>query len=175
MNSTLVYKNQRDQYYIYDDELYCLTFPEEWATNHAPNTGPNECDMCKHLGSWNGVFIGYCVECAEVYEFNRGVGFVEIGKQNTYEHYYMQQKQQKNKKIPTPISITINKNTFVEKNAFNTYLKNINPDDVGDKELCDSAILVNVEYDKQQKYPTLLLDKQEEKLVYILRHILQKD
>jgi hypothetical protein len=133
--------------------------------------------MCKKFGSWNGVFIGYCVKCAEVYEFNRGVGFVEIGKQNTYEHYCIQQKQQKNKKIPAPITITItiDKNTFTEKNAFNTYLKNIHPDDVGDKELCDSSILVNVEYDKQQKYPTLLLDKQEEKLVYILRQILQKD
>ncbi len=51
-------------YYSYDDELYAGTFPEEWAKDHAPETGPKECENCRDHGFWNGVFMLYCANCA---------------------------------------------------------------------------------------------------------------
>ena len=146
-----------NNFYSYNDELYCPSFPKEWATDHAPNTGPDECSTCKRVGFWNGVFIGYCVKCAdEEYNFNRGVGFVSIGKELTYTNYY---RIQHHKKKP----IGIDRTTFVLNSAFNTYLKDVNPDNVGDKEFCDSASMVNAEYDKQKLYPNFIITEKEKK------------
>lgn len=69
-------------YYSYRGELYIKEFPRMWAQSHAPQTGPEECDNCNFHGSWNGIFIGYCANCAEyVYEFQRGHGFIEHGEE----------------------------------------------------------------------------------------------
>ena len=69
-------------YYTYRGQLYIKQFPEMWATSHAPETGPEECNNCAFYGSWNGIFIGYCVNCAEhVYEFQRGHGFIDHGEE----------------------------------------------------------------------------------------------
>lgn len=69
-------------YYSYRGELYIKEFPIMWAKNHAEGTGPEECENCSFYGSWNGIFIGYCVNCAEyIYEFQRGHGFIEHGEE----------------------------------------------------------------------------------------------
>ena len=69
-------------YYSYQGELYIKQFPKMWATSHVPETGPAECENCNFYGSWNGVFIGYCMNCAEyVYEYQRGHGFIEHGEE----------------------------------------------------------------------------------------------
>ena len=58
-------------FYAHDGELYAPCFPHSWAENHLPGTGPKECSQCKTSGSWNGVFIGYCICCSQKYmEFN---------------------------------------------------------------------------------------------------------
>ena len=68
------------QFYTYDNELYAIPFPREWAMNHIPKTGPKECKNCAYYGSWRGVFIGYCMNCAvHQYHFSRGNGFYACG------------------------------------------------------------------------------------------------
>lgn len=69
-------------YYSYQGELYIKQFPKMWATSHVPETGPGECENCNFYGSWNGVFIGYCMNCADyVYEYQRGHGFIDHGEE----------------------------------------------------------------------------------------------
>jgi hypothetical protein len=61
--------------YSYDNELYHITFPEEWATSHKTDTGPKECRNCALFGSFGGHFFAYCANCAEFeYNFTRGPG-----------------------------------------------------------------------------------------------------
>jgi hypothetical protein len=102
-------------YYSFREELYCGTFPEEWARTHKPGTGPHDCRECLRKGSWNGVFIGYCFQCADLYGGERGPGFVEQGEENRHSPYYE------------------------KSSAFNTYLKGIALDSIGDKDFYDSA------------------------------------
>ena len=69
-------------YYSFRGELYIKQFPIIWAKSHASETGPEECGNCSFYGSWNGVFIGYCANCAEhIYEYQRGHGFIEHGEE----------------------------------------------------------------------------------------------
>ena len=100
-----------NKYYCYDEELYALTFPLEWAKKHSSKTGPKECISCSNVGMWNGVFIGYCVSCADSYNGQRGVGFVTHGREQCVDD---------NKK---------------HLSAFSTYLKNIKMSDIGDKDI----------------------------------------
>jgi len=73
----IIYSGQK---YGYDYQWYYETFPEHWATCHEPGTGPGQCGNCADYGSINGVFIGYCANCAvEVYKGSRGRGFIDVG------------------------------------------------------------------------------------------------
>ena len=97
-------------FYTYDDELYDMHFPREWAITHHPGTGPKECRNCAQYGSWCGVFIGYCLNCANyVYHLERGSGFYDCGLEASIgdPHYY----------------------------AMNTYLKDVDFRYVGDIEM----------------------------------------
>ena len=114
------YRNGKPAYYSYDEELYCGTFPENWVEDCLEGTGPKECGNCAYYGSWNGVFLGYCANCAQyVYNGERGHGFIDIGKECDY-----------NPEVCGP-------------SVFDTYLKGLYPDEVGDKDFMDSAALVN--------------------------------
>jgi len=116
-------------YYEIDGELYTKQFPREWALKHLPYTGPKNCENCKYYGSWNGVFIGYCSNCAEEYQQDRGNGFIDIGEEKPNDKFL--------------------KDLYYENDysAKNTYLKNINPDDIGDKiNLEDTATKFNLTY-----------------------------
>jgi len=60
--------------------VYHECFPEEWLDTHAPGTGPKECANCRWYGSLDGMFIGYCMNCAQyVYEGERGRGLYGDG------------------------------------------------------------------------------------------------
>jgi hypothetical protein len=114
------YRNGKPAYYSYDGELYCGTFPEEWVENCLEGTGPKECKNCAHYGSWNGVFLGYCANCARnVYNGERGRGFIDIGRENGDNDI---------SDVPS---------------VFDTYLKDISPDYVGDKDFMDSFQAIN--------------------------------
>ena len=107
-------------YYSYDNELYAGTFPEEWL-DHEPRTGPKECKSCKDKGSWNGVFLGYCGNCAiHVYNGTRCKGFISPGVElhNSYNHDY--------------------------DSAFDLYLYGVNLHEVGDTDFHDTmAEIIN--------------------------------
>ena len=107
---------------MYDEELYTFGFPMEWAMNHSPGSGPKECGNCAWYGSWNGVFIGYCANCAEdAYNGERGRGFINFGEENDAEEV---------QHFPS---------------AFDTYLKNVNMDEIGDKDFVDTARMKMIE------------------------------
>ena len=100
-------------YYVYDNELYTSTFPMDWVVDRIPGTGPTECVACARNGSWNGVFVGYCVDCAtNQYNSLRGSGFISPGKEQSITHPY---------------------------SATNGYLSGIEWSDIGDTDFCDSA------------------------------------
>ena len=107
-----------DRYYIVDNELYCKQFPKSWAVSHLSGTGPKDCLNCKSFGSWNGVFIGYCVNCAlDEYEGQRGRGMTGMfGRDMEYS----------------------NDEVHCFPSAFDTYLKDIKLHEIGDKSIVDS-------------------------------------
>jgi hypothetical protein len=66
--------------YLYDYQWYHTKFPQEWALDHRPGTGPGYCGNCDDYGSINGIFIGYCANCAQYdYMGSRGRGFMGDG------------------------------------------------------------------------------------------------
>jgi hypothetical protein len=114
------YRDGKPMYYSYNEELYCGTFPEEWAENHLPNTGPKDCINCAYYGSWNGVFLGYCVNCAEyAYNGTRGRGIIDLGKENDTVSV-----------LDCP-------------SIFETYMKDVSLSDVGDADFVDSSGIVD--------------------------------
>jgi hypothetical protein len=66
--------------YLYDYYWYHENFPVEWAMCPKDGTGPSQCENCLDYGCINGVFIGYCMNCAIYdYEGSRGRGFKDVG------------------------------------------------------------------------------------------------
>jgi hypothetical protein len=57
---------------------YAKQFPHEWAYMNLPGTG-RECKTCKTNAEWCGVLIGYCQDCAPLYNGERGPGFISPG------------------------------------------------------------------------------------------------
>jgi len=116
-------------YYCYGDDLYAGTFPEEWAQDHAPGTGPGECGNCRNQGSWNGVFMLYCANCAiNVYNGERGKGAISPG-----EEYDCDENRE-------------------FRSAFQTYLYDVNLNDVGDTDFRDSLAEVFNYYASEFSY-----------------------
>ena len=68
--------------YLYDYQWYHQAYPEEWAVFHKEGSGPGECGNCAEYASMNGVCIGYCANCATLYDGTRGRGFISIGVEN---------------------------------------------------------------------------------------------
>ena len=64
-----------EDYYMIESYKYAHDFPKEWALNHLEGTGPEQCGNCYCYGSKDGVFLGYCLNCAK-YDYNgeRGPG-----------------------------------------------------------------------------------------------------
>jgi len=62
-------------YYMIEYYKYANSFPKAWALSHLPGTGPEQCGNCYDYGSKDGVFLGYCLNCAK-YDYNgeRGPG-----------------------------------------------------------------------------------------------------
>ena len=153
-------------YYSYDEELYAKCFPEEWSQNHYLGTGPKECKDCVKNGFWNGVFVGYCVMCANLYE-NFDTRDNDDDNDNDSEQTLHKKEKQKTKIIYNPVTqemeyypvkTSINRrrgrgrgfhstiidgeNTWIDdpNAAMNTYLANVKLDDIGDKDMFDSAL-----------------------------------
>jgi len=80
---------EQGEFYEVNGVKYDSRFPEEWARNHLSvvlgerdepddvfTTGPEECKNCEFYGSFQGVFVGYCSNCARGYNYERGGGFL---------------------------------------------------------------------------------------------------
>jgi hypothetical protein len=58
--------------YSYYGIYYSDSFKDEWALNHLPKTGPHECLDCLYHGTYKGIFVDYCMNCAKnEYKGNR--------------------------------------------------------------------------------------------------------
>ena len=58
--------------YSYYGIYYSDSFQDEWALNHLPKTGPHECLDCLYHGTYKGIFVDYCMNCAKnEYKGNR--------------------------------------------------------------------------------------------------------
>jgi len=119
--------NGCDAYYLYDGEKYAPTFPLELAkkfkSGYQEWCGSKECQNCDYFARWNGVMIGLCANCSDViYNFEYGPGFISLGCENT-----------DSKKWTNGIT------------AFGTYLKDVDLDTVGDKNICDSRNQIVIE------------------------------
>lgn len=103
-------------YYVHKDCLYSVYFPEKWAVEPIECTGPECCPTCQEFGFWNGVFIAYCYHCAvHFYHGERGRGMIGCGVEaNNYA------------------------DTMHIPSMFETYLKDIDLDTVGDTNIEDT-------------------------------------
>jgi hypothetical protein len=98
--------------YVLNGVAYDIHFPLEWAIhpkrfddNYA--SCPSDCNNCLEYGSYNGVFIGYCLNCATEYGYERGNGFETYGVERSGHG-----REEKN-------------------SVWNTYLKNVKLDEIG--------------------------------------------
>ena len=97
-------------YYSYKDKYYTIQFPLEWVINKKEKTGLNGCNVCYYHGRLNGVFIGYCTDCAiDIYNYERGHGFI-----NGIEDIDESRK---------------------DTSASHTYLRHVNMENIGDKKI----------------------------------------
>ena len=68
------------QYYTYKGVHYDIAFPIFWVLYEQPETGPHHCNNCKDVGTFRGVFLMYCANCAPYcYNNNVGYGAIEPG------------------------------------------------------------------------------------------------
>lgn len=73
-------------YYFSGNQRYHEDFPVEWARNHVDGTGPEQCHACTDFGVLDGVFYGYCCNCAiNVYHGEAGRGFIDYGREASLE------------------------------------------------------------------------------------------
>ena len=129
LEQRMIRENGKVIYYSYNEELYAPTFPLEWAQTHKEESGPNNCLNCAYFGMWNGVFIGYCANCAcYCYNYERGNGFIDLKVELS------------------------NEDTKIENSVFETYLKDINLNEIGDKELFDSEKEIESRTQKEWNY-----------------------
>jgi len=71
-NEVTFYQGKQGKYYVIDGEKYDIHFPLYWAKCHNVANpeypedipGPKTCLNCKEIGSINGVFVAYCLNCA---------------------------------------------------------------------------------------------------------------
>jgi hypothetical protein len=116
-------KNNEDNIFpIY----YDIHFPLEWVLHknsflvygevHTP--GPNSCDNCKSFGYYKGVFIGYCMNCANCFKYKRGNGMTDLCKE-----------------VDENMKAFDLSNYKKENSMWNTYLKDVNLNKIGDDKL----------------------------------------
>jgi hypothetical protein len=114
--------NEDDIFPIY----YDIHFPLEWALDkntflvcgEIHVTGPYSCNNCKYFGYYNGVFIGYCMNCANCFKYKRGNGMTDLYKEVDEN------------------MIAFDLSNYTKENSmWNTYLKDVKLNEIGDEKL----------------------------------------
>lgn len=72
------------EFYTVRGIKYAHYFPRYFAEYHKEQTGPVECLNCAIHGCIDGIFIGYCLNCAFVYKGYRGIGMAGENVINEY-------------------------------------------------------------------------------------------
>jgi hypothetical protein len=108
-----------------NDEIlkYDIHFPIEWVEDEneyisldiQSTVGPKYCNNCIEYGFYNGVFIGYCANCALLLEYSRGNGLLPTGEEVSLE--------------TSAFDLT---NISEENSMWNTYLLNCKKEEIGD-------------------------------------------
>ena len=84
---------RNETYKTFKGFKYHLNIPDEWILNELPLTGrecwncvgrPGECDG---FAMWRTIILGYCGNCAEDYQGERGKGFIGLGVENNINDY----------------------------------------------------------------------------------------
>jgi len=104
---------------------YDIHFPLLWALEPIKDEkgfiyGPSDCSNCLGYGSYRGVFIGYCLNCAKIYGYERGNGFITHG-----------------------VECSEGDNREAKNSVWNTYLKNVKLEDIGWDFLVDPPFVDN--------------------------------
>ena len=142
-----IYQGTHGKYYIWNYIPYDIHFPVKWAMNPKKTMitnekedgvdsfithGPENCVNCLEVGIWNGVFIGYCMNCCQfAYDATRGNGMIECGQEFTFDV-----------------------ELYDRKSMWNTYMKGVNLNEIGDKNL-DRYSKENSRYDDYGHWLTL--------------------
>jgi hypothetical protein len=127
---------------------YDIHFPLDWIIDEEdyynstiPHcTGPIYCKYCKEYGYYNGVFIGYCNNCAEKFDYKRGNGFIINPNVNSGEeciNYLMLKTDENNVNDDNFEILTLPK----ENSIWETYLKDVTFNDIGDIKLAEDREL----------------------------------
>lgn len=76
--SVTMYTGTYGNYYEMGGIYYDVNFPTNWAKEHDKKEteyGPIKCLNCFYFGHYQGVFVGYCLNCAEhLLNYERGYG-----------------------------------------------------------------------------------------------------
>jgi hypothetical protein len=76
--SVTIFKGTYGDYYEMCGIHYDANFPTNWAKEHDKKEtkyGPIKCFNCFYFGHYQGVFVGYCLNCAEhLLNYERGYG-----------------------------------------------------------------------------------------------------
>lgn len=99
--------------------------------------GKHGCNNCKYFGYYNGVFIGYCLNCAEAFEYKRGNGMLEPGLELD----------------ETMVAFDLT-NYKKENSMWNTYLKDVSLNEIGDTKLYE-------DYEMYKDLPDLISVEEE--------------
>lgn len=117
------------QYYTFRGIHYDIAFPLQNVLNETPNSGPQYCMNCKDYGTFRGVFIMYCANCAKyVYDYKFGYGAIQSGVEMGGDD--------------------------VHKSAWNSYLKHRDPTKIGLPEE-----LKNIDFNRPQHIYTVVGEK----------------
>ena len=92
------YRGSCGEYYSVNDVNYDIHFPIEWVFQIPENIenidkfGPETCYDCFINGYYNGVFIGYCVDCASFCNYKRGNGLIKGIEREELDYAYIDAK-----------------------------------------------------------------------------------
>ena len=72
-SSVAMFQGKQGKYYMYNGYRYDIHFPLAWALDSSiHNCGPEVCSNCDKYCYVNNVFVGYCWNCAAVFNDTRG-------------------------------------------------------------------------------------------------------
>jgi hypothetical protein len=123
------YRGSCGEFYSVNDVNYDIHFPIEWVfqipdgLENIDKFGPETCYDCFMNGYYNGVFIGYCVDCASFCNYKRGNGLIHGIEREELDYAHIDTKN----------------------SIWNLYLQIVSLEEIGDEQL-------QIDYDYKLNY-----------------------